>query len=70
MERLIRRTGDPRNNVSAGMRGTAGIVPHQGKRLPYELSHKYLGIGLPAEKDDMVRVIVRIVPRKIVAFSA
>jgi PPOX class probable F420-dependent enzyme len=56
--------------TSVEIRGTAEILPDDAKRLPYELSHKYLGIDPPAEKDDEVRVIVRVVPRKIVGFSA
>ncbi|MFF3335889.1 PPOX class F420-dependent oxidoreductase [Streptomyces sp. NPDC002888] len=56
--------------TSVEIRGTAEILPDEGKRLPHELSHKYLGIDPPAEKDDEVRVIIRVVPRKIVAFSA
>ncbi|MFF4254512.1 PPOX class F420-dependent oxidoreductase [Streptomyces sp. NPDC001663] len=56
--------------TSVEIRGTAEILPDEGKRLPYELSHKYLGIDPPAEKDDEVRVIIRIVPRRIVGFSA
>ncbi|MFI6565525.1 PPOX class F420-dependent oxidoreductase [Streptomyces sp. NPDC050534] len=59
---------DPYTSVE--IRGTAEILPDEGKRLPHELSHKYLGIDPPAEKDDEVRVIIRIVPRRIVAFSA
>ncbi|MBO4255978.1 PPOX class F420-dependent oxidoreductase [Streptomyces griseorubiginosus] len=59
---------DPYTSVE--IRGTAEILPDEGKRLPYELSHKYLGIDPPAEKDDEVRVIVRVVPRKIIGFSA
>jgi PPOX class probable F420-dependent enzyme len=55
---------------SAEIRGTAEILPDEAKRLPYELSHKYLGIDPPAEKDDEVRVIIRLVPRRVVAFSA
>ncbi|QTD97845.1 PPOX class F420-dependent oxidoreductase [Streptomyces cyanogenus] len=55
---------------SAEIRGVAEILPDEGKRLPYELSHKYLGIDPPAENDDEVRVIVRIVPQKVVSFSA
>ncbi|GHI08530.1 pyridoxamine 5'-phosphate oxidase [Streptomyces cellostaticus] len=54
---------------SAEIRGVAEILPDEGKRLPYELSHKYLGIDPPAEKDDEVRVIIRVVPRKVVSFS-
>lgn len=59
---------NPYNSVE--IRGTAEIVPDEAKRLPFELSHKYLGIDPPAEKDDEVRVIIRVVPRKIVRFSA
>ncbi|MFE6173907.1 PPOX class F420-dependent oxidoreductase [Streptomyces sp. NPDC056464] len=51
-------------------RSTAQIVPDEAKRLPFELSHKYLGIDPPAESDDESRVIIRVVPRKIVRFSA
>jgi Pyridoxamine 5'-phosphate oxidase len=59
---------DPYTSVE--IRGTAEILPDEDKRLPHELSHKYLGIDPPAEKDDEVRVIIRDVPRKIVGFSA
>ncbi|MFJ4812329.1 hypothetical protein [Streptomyces longwoodensis] len=40
------------------------------RKTPQELSHKYLGIDLPAEKEDEVRVIVRITPSKMIKFSA
>ncbi|MFI6487976.1 PPOX class F420-dependent oxidoreductase [Streptomyces sp. NPDC050564] len=56
--------------TSVEIRGTAEILPDDAKRLPYELSHKYLGIDPPAEKGDEVRVIIRVVPQKIVGFSA
>ncbi|WP_286257672.1 PPOX class F420-dependent oxidoreductase [Streptomyces graminofaciens] len=56
--------------TSVEIRGTAEILPDEDKRLPHELSHKYLGIDPPAEKDDEVRVIVRIVPERIIGFSA
>ncbi|MGX1909181.1 PPOX class F420-dependent oxidoreductase [Streptomyces phaeochromogenes] len=55
--------------TSVEIRGTAEILPDEDKRLPYELSHKYLGIDPPEEKDDEVRVIVRVVPERIVGFS-
>jgi PPOX class probable F420-dependent enzyme len=55
--------------ASVEIRGTAEILPDPGKRLPYELSHKYLGIDPPAEKDDQMRVIIRVVPQKIVGFQ-
>ncbi|MFD5076749.1 PPOX class F420-dependent oxidoreductase [Streptomyces sp. NPDC058371] len=56
--------------TSVEIRGTAEILPDENKRLPHELSHKYLGIDPPAEKDEEVRVIIRVVPQKIVGFSA
>ncbi|MFF3462971.1 PPOX class F420-dependent oxidoreductase [Streptomyces sp. NPDC001984] len=55
--------------ASVEIRGTAEILPDDAKRLPCELSHKYLGIDPPAEKEDEVRAIVRVVPRKVVAFT-
>ncbi|MFH8770682.1 PPOX class F420-dependent oxidoreductase [Streptomyces sp. NPDC017958] len=55
---------------SAEIRGVAEILPDEDRRLPHELSHKYLGIDPPAEKDDEVPVIIRVVPREVVAFSA
>jgi PPOX class probable F420-dependent enzyme len=55
--------------TSVEIRGTAEILPDEDKRLPYELSHKYLGIDPPGEKDDEVRLIIRVVPRKIVGFA-
>ncbi|MFF8091480.1 PPOX class F420-dependent oxidoreductase [Streptomyces sp. NPDC016675] len=58
---------DPYTSVE--IRGTAEIVPDGEKRLPRELSHKYLGIDPPAEKEEETRVIIRVVPRKIVGFS-
>ncbi|MFE9625965.1 PPOX class F420-dependent oxidoreductase [Streptomyces sp. NPDC006527] len=56
--------------TSVEIRGTAEILPDEDKRLPHELSHKYLGIDPPAERDDEVRVIIRVVPRKVLGFSA
>lgn len=55
--------------ASAEIRGTAEILPDPDKRLPHELSHKYLGVDPPGERDDQMRVIVRVVPRKIVGFK-
>jgi PPOX class probable F420-dependent enzyme len=55
--------------ASVEIRGTAEILPDPDKRLPYELSHKYLGIDPPGERDDQVRVIIRVVPQKILGFQ-
>jgi PPOX class probable F420-dependent enzyme len=72
--RNLRR--DPRISVSVydlakphtavEIRGTAEIVPDEGKRLLRELWQKYLGVDLPAAKNDEDRVIIRVVPRKII----
>jgi PPOX class probable F420-dependent enzyme len=72
--RNLRR--DPRISVSvydlanphtaAEIRGSAEIVPDEGKRLLRELWRKYLGVDLPAAKNDEDRVIIRVVPRKII----
>ncbi|MFJ2258257.1 hypothetical protein ACIOKD_07885 [Streptomyces sp. NPDC087844] len=51
------------------IRGSAEILPDEARHLPYELSHKSLGIGPPAEKGDEVRVIIRVLPERIVGFS-
>ncbi|MEV0221254.1 PPOX class F420-dependent oxidoreductase [Streptomyces sp. NPDC050704] len=56
--------------TSVEIRGTAELLPDEGKRFAHELSHKYLGIDPPAEKEDRVRVIIRVVPERIVGFSA
>ncbi|MFJ6660053.1 PPOX class F420-dependent oxidoreductase [Streptomyces sp. NPDC091377] len=56
--------------TSIEIRGTAEILPDEGKRLPLELSHKYLGVDPPAEKDDETRVIIRVVPHKVIGFAA
>jgi PPOX class probable F420-dependent enzyme len=56
--------------TSVEIRGTAEILPDEDKRLPRELSHKYLGIDPPAEKGDEVRVIIRVVPERVVHFAA
>lgn len=56
--------------TSAEIRGVAEILPDPEKRLPYELSHKYLGIDPPGEKDEEARVIIKVTPERIVGFSA
>ncbi|MFE6161582.1 PPOX class F420-dependent oxidoreductase [Streptomyces sp. NPDC056486] len=59
---------DPYTSVE--IRGVAEILPDPQKRLPHELSHKYLGIDPPGEKDEEARVIIKVIPQKIVGFSA
>lgn len=54
---------------SVDIRGTAELVEDPEKELPRTLSHKYLGEDPPAEPDEVVRLIVRITPRKVTGFS-
>ncbi|GAA2933585.1 PPOX class F420-dependent oxidoreductase [Streptomyces thioluteus] len=49
---------------SVDIRGTAELVEDPEKELPRTLSHKYLGEDPPAEPDEVVRLIVRITPRR------
>ncbi|MFE0137365.1 PPOX class F420-dependent oxidoreductase [Streptomyces sp. NPDC059037] len=55
--------------ASTEIRGVAEILPDPQKRLSHELSHKYLGIDPPGEKDGEDRVIIRVVPRKVIGFN-
>jgi PPOX class probable F420-dependent enzyme len=52
------------------IRGTAELTVDEARLLSKELSHKYLSEDPPAEPDDVVRLIVRVVPEKITGFSA
>lgn len=58
---------NPYNSVE--IRGTAELVEDKGKTLPSKLSHKYLGVDPPAESDDEIRLIVRVVPEKVTNLS-
>jgi PPOX class probable F420-dependent enzyme len=55
---------------SVDIRGTAELTEDPEKSLPRTLSHKYLGEDPPAEPADMLRLIVRVTPRKITGFAA
>jgi PPOX class probable F420-dependent enzyme len=55
---------------SVDIRGTAELTEDPQKSLPRMLSHKYLGEDPPAEPADMLRLIVRVTPRKITGFAA
>jgi PPOX class probable F420-dependent enzyme len=55
---------------SVDIRGTAELVRDEGKTLSRQLSHKYLGEDPPAEPDDVIRLIVRVIPAKVTNFSA
>ena len=55
---------------SVEIRGTAELSVDEVKRLPYELSHKYLGTDPPKAEPGEVRLIVRITPGQVVRFRA
>jgi hypothetical protein len=61
-------TANPYRSVE--IRGTAELTGDPGKSLPRALSQKYLGQDPPPEPDELTRVIVRVIPQKINAFSA
>jgi hypothetical protein len=50
-------------------RGDAELIGDPGKTLSVDLWRKYLGEDPPPEPEDVMRVIVRLVPEKIVEFS-
>lgn len=54
---------------SVEIRGTAELVEDPDKTLPKKLSHRYLGTDPPAESDDEIRLIVRVIPEKVTNFS-
>ncbi|MFH8802956.1 hypothetical protein ACH4F6_25705 [Streptomyces sp. NPDC017936] len=60
----VRALLDGEDFASVEVRGTAGVVPDEERRLPHELSHERLGVDPPAERDDEARVIIRVVPRR------
>jgi hypothetical protein len=76
----IRAARDPRISLtvfdvenphhSVEIRGTAELSQDPHKSLPTRLSHKYLGEDAPAEPDVVIRLIVRVIPRRINTFSA
>jgi PPOX class probable F420-dependent enzyme len=53
---------------SAEIRGTAELSVDEDRRLPYELSHKYLGTDPPKDEPDEVRLIVRVIPERVIRF--
>jgi PPOX class probable F420-dependent enzyme len=56
---------------SVEIRGRAELVPDRHKRLPRDLTRKYLGTDPPADEPaEVKRVIVRVTPEKVVQFSA
>ncbi|WAL63208.1 PPOX class F420-dependent oxidoreductase [Amycolatopsis cynarae] len=54
---------------SVEIRGIAELEDDPDKKLPSRLSHKYLGGEAPPEPDEIRRVVIRVTPTKINAFS-
>lgn len=60
---------DPYRSVE--IRGTAELLPDEARALPPELSRRYLGTdSTPDDPEGTRRLIVRVIPRKVVVFSA
>jgi PPOX class probable F420-dependent enzyme len=51
------------------IRGTAVLEPDETRALSMELSHKYLDEDPPADPEGVGRLIVRIVPSKVISLS-
>lgn len=51
------------------IRGRAELRDDPDKELPRLLSHKYLGQDPPPEPDSTPRVVVRVVPEKVIGFT-
>jgi PPOX class probable F420-dependent enzyme len=52
------------------IRGTAELIPDPERRLSFELTHKYTDVDPPADAPGEERLIVRVVPERIIAFHA
>lgn len=57
---------DPYRTVE--IRGTAELVEDKAKALSKTLNHKYLGQDPAPEPEDVIRLIVRVVPNTITGF--
>lgn len=72
-------TADPRVSISifdltnpyesVEIRGIAELTVDEDKRLSFELSHKYLGEDPPKAEPDEVRLIVRVIPERVLHFA-
>jgi hypothetical protein len=45
------------------------LAEDRDKALPRRLSHKYLGEDPPTDPEHVVRLTVRVTPRKVTGFS-
>jgi PPOX class probable F420-dependent enzyme len=55
---------------SVEIRGRAELVEDTDRSLPVALSRKYLGEDPPADPEGSVRLIVRVIPEKVITFVA
>jgi PPOX class probable F420-dependent enzyme len=55
---------------SVNIRGTAELIEDRDKVLLRPLWQKYVGEDPPAEAEGVLRLIVRVTPRKVTGFSA
>jgi PPOX class probable F420-dependent enzyme len=55
---------------SVEIRGRAELEEDPEKELGRRLSHKYLGEDPPPEPEDVVRVVVRVWPERVISFAA
>lgn len=60
-------TANPYQSVE--IRGVAELVEDPAKELPLALSRRYLGADPPPEPDEVKRLIVRVIPERVNAFS-
>jgi PPOX class probable F420-dependent enzyme len=60
-------TANPYQSVE--IRGVAELVEDQAKELPLALSRRYLATDPPPEPDEVKRLIVRVIPKRVNAFS-
>ncbi|WP_246281666.1 PPOX class F420-dependent oxidoreductase [Fodinicola acaciae] len=69
--RLSLSVFDPENPYRyVEIRGRAELTDDPDKTLPRELSHKYVDADPPYEPAELLRVIVRVVPDKVITFGA
>ena len=55
---------------SVEIRGTAELVEDPGKDLRTRLSQRHLNEDPPPEPDEVVRLVVRVIPEKVNRFAA
>lgn len=68
--RLSMTVFDPANPyTTVELRGTAELIDDPDKTLSHTVSHKYLNEDPPAEAAEVQRLIVRLIPDKIITLA-